>query len=452
MSLTAHETALIDRLSTLATLSPRGKVCGVTGPVVRVRGLNANIGRQVDLWTEGGGAPIPAEVIGLEDETLLLMALDELEGIGVGCEAVARPGDTMAKLGDELLGRIIDGLGRPLDGMPLPPLPHRRSLRGKPPGPMERQRITEVLHTGVRAIDTMLTIGQGQRMGIFAGAGVGKSTLLSMLARHGDFDVCVVSLIGERGREVREFVEDAITDKNRQRTCVVAVTGDQAPLTRIRGALLSTTIAEYFSAQGRNVVLLFDSLTRYAMALREVGLASGEMPATKGYPPSVFVELARLLERAGNYQAGCITGIYTVLVEGDDLADPVADSTRALLDGHAVLSRDLAAKGIFPALEILDSKSRLMSQITSKEMQNISRRTISILAAHRQAEDLIRIGAYKPGSDKEVDIALSFVPRYLTFLAQEQSEKTDYELAANGLKKLIDKYGRMSTRGSTSAK
>jgi flagellum-specific ATP synthase len=411
--------AIAQRARRLAKLSVLGRVTGVTGPVVRAKNVQAVVGQQVDLWPGEGRAAIPAEVIGLEEETVLLMALGQLEGVGPGCEVSVRGGDPHVAVGDELLGRIVDGMGQPLDGLPPPACTQRRSLRGKPPSPMTRSRIVSPFVSGVRSVDSMVTIGQGQRMGIFAGAGVGKSTLLSMMARHTEADACVLALVGERGREVREFVEDAITAANRQRTAVVAVTGDASPLVRLRGALLATTIAEHLRDQGRSVLLLFDSLTRFAMALREVGLAAGELPASKGYPPSVFVELSRLLERAGNAAHGGITGIYTVLVEGDDLSDPVADASRALLDGHIVLSRDLANRGVFPAIDVLASKSRLMNQVVEPAHLEAARRVIAMLAAYREAEDLIRIGAYQPGSDPNVDIARKLLPAYEQLLRQE---------------------------------
>ena len=441
MSLSPESAALVERARKGAVLSVAGRVTGVTGPVVRVKGVDVAVGQQVALWPQGGAEPIPAEVIGLDGGAALLMSLGGLDGVGLDCEASALGGNTLVPVGEELLGRVIDGLGRPLDGMSLPPLPDRFPLRGAPPKPLARARIDRILPTGVRAIDAFLTVGMGQRLGIFAGAGVGKSTLLGMLARHGDFDACVIALVGERGREVREFIEDASDAKNRARTCVVAVTGDAAPLLRVRGALLATSIAEHLRARGRNVVLLLDSITRYAMALREVGLASGELPATKGYPPSVFAELARLLERAGTDEAGSITGIYTVLVEGDEMTDPVADSTRALLDGHVVLGRGIANRGVFPAVDVLDSKSRLMAQIASKEQIATARRAIAILANYRQAEDLIRIGAYQPGSDPEIDVARKFVPEFEKLVAQEPHAACTYDDAVRALKRLVDQFG-----------
>ncbi len=434
--LSPEETQFIEHVKDLARLRVRGRVTSIVGPVLKIRGLRASVGQHVDLWPESRSESVSAETIGMDERDILCMAYDSLEGISTGCEATVRNADTLVPVGDALLGRIVDAHGRPLDDRPLT-LDGRKSLRGTPPSPMTRKRIDSVLATGIRSLDTMLTLGEGQRVGIYAGAGVGKTTLLSMLTMHGDFDVCVIGLVGERGREVREFVEDAVTDVNRARTCVVAVTGDQAPLTRARGALYATTIAEYFREKGRRVVLLLDSLTRYAMALREVGLAGGELPATKGYPPSVFVELARLLERAGNNRNGSITGIYSVLVEGDDMVDPIADSTRALLDGHIILSRDFANRGIFPAVDVLASKSRLITQLATPEHLATARAASAMLADYYQAEDLIRIGAYQRGSDPAIDKAIQFMPQFLQFLSQAQHTKSAFSDAISQLTALV---------------
>ncbi len=432
---------LTQRALELATLEARGRISGVTGPVVRARGVNAVVGQQVDLWSGPGHPPVPAEVIGLERGEVLLMALDNLQGIGPGCEVGVRGRDTLVSVGDGLLGRVIDGLGRPLDGKPLPALSHRRSLRERAPRPLLRKRITTPFSTGVKAVDAMLSVGRGQRVGIFAGAGIGKTTLLSMMARLSDADVCVVGLVGERGREVREFVEDAITPENRSRSVVVAVTGDEAPLTRIRGALLATTVAEYYRSQGRHVLLLVDSLTRFAMALREVGLAGGALPASKGYPPVVFQEISQLVERAGNDDRGSITGIYTVLVEGDDMSEPVSDSTRALLDGHVILSREMANRGLVPPVDVLASRSRLMNHVVSNEHSTAAQKVIAALATYRQAEDLIRIGAYQKGSDPAVDRAIDFVPHFERFIGQEQNEISSFSQAAKDLLELAAAVG-----------
>lgn len=437
MSRFVPTSAAAAKMAELAKLQVLGHVTGVTGPVVRARNVSAVVGQQVDLWPAGGQRPIQAEVIGIDEKQVLLMALGALEGIGPGCDVSVRGGDPLVSVGDQMLGRIIDGLGQPIDsGAPLV-LDHKKSLRGTAINPLSRARIRKPFSSGVRVIDAMVTLGLGQRVGIFAGAGVGKSTLLSMMARHSSADACVVALIGERGREVREFVEDAITQENRKKTVVVVVTGDAAPLVRIRGALLAATVTEYLRSQGRSVLFLFDSLTRYAMALREVGLAGGELPASKGYPPSVFVELARLLERAGNDERGGITGLYTVLVEGDDMADPVADSAQSLLDGHILLSRKMADRGLFPSVDVLASTSRLMNHVIDKDHLVSARQATGLLAAYQSAEDLIRIGAYQTGSDPEVDRARKFLPRFEGFIQQELETASAFEASRAQLIELI---------------
>ncbi|MBN2803652.1 MAG: FliI/YscN family ATPase [Deltaproteobacteria bacterium] len=431
---------LTDELKEAMSLKVRGKISAVTGSVLRVKGINAVVGQQVELWPQKDTPPVKAEVIGMDKEELLLMALESIVGIGPGCEVSVGRQDPYVPVGDHLLGRVIDGMGRPIDGKPMPLLPEKHPLRAHPPDPMKRQLISEPFSSGVRIVDSMLTVGKGQRIGIFAGAGVGKSTMLSMITRNAEADVIVIGLIGERGREVREFVEEAIAKENRARTVVVAVTGDEAPLLRVRGALLSTAVAEYFRGQGKNVILLFDSLTRYAMALREVGLSVGELPATKGYPPSVFIELSRIVERAGTDDKGSITALYTVLVEGDDLSDPVADSSRSLLDGHIVLNRQIADRGLFPAVDVLASVSRVMPRVVSSEHLKAAREAGSILASYKQSEDLIKIGAYQSGSDKNIDDAVKFVPFFEKFLAQDPFAKESYESSSKALFDMLDNF------------
>jgi len=430
---------LVERARRLAAMDVTGKVVAAAGSVVRVRGMAAVVGQPVNLWTGPEACPIPAEVVGMEGDELLLMALGSFEGLGATCVASAMSADPMVPVGHWMLGRVFDSLGRPMDGRPIPQDSARRSLRGAPPRPLDRARISRVFGTGIRAVDAMVSVGRGQRVGIFAGAGVGKSTVLQMIARNNDADVCVLALVGERGREVRDYLEDAL-GAGRERTVVVACTGDEAPLARIRASLLATTIAEHFRSSALNVLLLFDSLTRYAMALREVGLATGELPSSKGYPPSVFLEIARLLERAGNDSRGCLTGVYSVLVEGDDLADPVADACRALLDGHIVLSREIANAGILPAVDVLGSKSRVMDQIVPRDHADAARRIGALLAIHRQAEDLIRIGAYQPGSDPKIDAARRLVPDFEQFLTQAPDAASSFEQAAGDLMALAAKH------------
>jgi flagellum-specific ATP synthase len=326
----------------------------------------------------------------------------------------------MVDVGDALLGRVLDGLGRPIDGRPAPQTWESRPLHAAPPSPLARAPIDTALPTGVRAVDAMLTLGKGQRIGIFAGGGVGKSTLLGMMVKNAAVDVAVVALCGERGREVEEFVRNTLGDKGLARSVVVAATSADAPLVRARVALQATAIAEHFRDAGKNVLLVMDSLTRYAMALREIGLATGEPPTTKGYTPSVFAALPRLLERAGTSTGkGSITGLYTVLVEGDDLSDPIADAARAILDGHIVLRRAIAERGMFPAIDVPASISRVMSFVASPERRKSAQRARALLAAHREAEDLVAIGAYKAGASARLDEAIARMPKLEAFLAQD---------------------------------
>lgn len=344
-----------------------GKVTQVIGLTVESEGPDASVGDICMICPLKGGSPIPAEVVGFRDNRLLLMPLGELHAIGAGCDVVATGRPLTVQVGSELLGKVLDGLGQPLDGSKLPlRMPHCSTHR-TPGNPLTRPRVTEPLGTGVRAIDGLLTVGRGQRVGIFAGSGVGKSTLLGMIARNTAADVNVIALIGERGREVLEFIEKDLGPEGLARSVVVVATSDQPALIRIKGALIATTIAEYFRDRGLDVMLMMDSVTRYAMALREVGLAIGEPPATRGYTPSVFAALPKLLERAGTGPTGSITAFYTVLVDGDDMNEPIADAVRGILDGHIVLHRNLANKGHFPAIDVLASVSRVMKDIVSEE-------------------------------------------------------------------------------------
>jgi flagellum-specific ATP synthase len=330
-------------------------------------------------------------------------------------------------VGERMQGRILDALGAPLDGLPMPKADGSWPLDGKTPHPMEREAIREPLQTGVRVLDGMLTVGRGQRIGIFGGSGVGKSTLIGMMTRNTAADITVVGLVGERGREVREFVEDSLGEEGRKRSVVLVSTSDESPLMRMRAAMAATSVAEYFAARGKHVLLVLDSLTRYAMAAREVGLAAGEPPASKGYTPSVFTRLAKLVERAGNFRTGSITAFYTVLMEGDDQQDPVVDAVRSFLDGHVVLSRSMAAAGWYPPVDVLDSLSRLMPAVTTREHGAKASLARRLLAAHARSEDLIRIGAYKPGTDNELDRAMSAMPVLREFLEQKSYERVSIE-------------------------
>lgn len=397
-----------------------GKITRVTGLTLEARGLRAAIGEICWIYNNGN-KPIVAEVVGFREEVTLIMPLGELEGIGPGCRIMTTGFGHLIPVGEELLGQILDGLGQPLDGSSLKG-DNYRPVNNQPPNPLARRRIKNVLATGVKAIDGILTCGYGQRVGIFAGSGVGKSTLLGMIARHSTADINVIGLIGERGREVREFIEGDLGTAGLERSVVVVATSDRPALVRIKGAFTATAIAEYFRDQGKNVLLMMDSLSRFANALREVGLAIGEPPTTRGYTPSVFASLPKLVERAGNAASGSITGLYTVLVEGDDLNEPVADAVRGLLDGHIVLSRRLAARNDFPAIDVLDSISRLMPDVTSPQQQQMAGRLRDLLAAYREAADLIEIGAYQAGSNPRVDEALKYYEAIKSFLRQGEDE------------------------------
>jgi flagellum-specific ATP synthase len=385
-----------------------------------------------------GGKPALAEVVGFRGEQALLMPLAELQGVGPGSRVVALMKEAHYPVGEGLLGRVIDGLGRPIDGKGIIAAAHSYPLYTPVSNPLEREEIREPLDMGIRAIGGLLTCGKGQRVAIMAGAGVGKSTLLTMIARYTRADVKVIALIGERGREVQEFVERGLPAKDRERMVVVAATSADPPLVRTRGAFIATTIAEYFRDHGQDVLLLMDSLSRFAMAQREVGLASGEPPSTKGYTPSVFALLPRLLERAGTWKGkGSITGLYTVLMDGDDPHEPVSDTVRSLVDGHVQLSRRLAEQGHFPAIDVLSSVSRVRTRVTSAESQRLAAEMVRYLAAHRDAEDLIQIGAYVTGKNPEVDRAIELMPKIRRYLCQEESEDVSLEASTSDLAELL---------------
>jgi len=406
-----------------------GRLSKAVGLVLEARGCRAAIGDLFELEPRRADAPpVEAEVVGVREGRTLLMPLGPTSGLEVDSPVRRRGKAAFAGVGRAFVGRVLDGLGRPLDGRPPPRVEAERPLHGAPRNPLTRRPVRTPFPVGVRAIDALLTLGEGQRVGIFAGGGVGKSSLLGMMVRQAQADVAVVALIGERGREVEEFVHEILGEAGLARSVVVAATSADPPLVRTRGALLATTLAEYYREEGLRVLLVMDSLTRYAMALREVGLATGEPPATKGYTPSVFAEMPRLLERAGTGDGpGSVTAVYTVLVEGDDLADPIADAVRAILDGHLVLSRQLAERGHFPAIDVPRSVSRVMGQVTSKDQQAAARRAREVLAAFREAEDLLAIGAYQPGAVPRLDDALARMPGLEAFLRQDLSETASAE-------------------------
>jgi flagellum-specific ATP synthase len=367
---------------------------------------------------------IPAQVVGFRRDKILLMPFSDLDGISPGATITASSTESEVLVSENLLGRVINGLGEPIDQRPLSLVGDTVPLYRQPPNPVTRRRIDECFDVGVKAINSLLTVGAGQRVGIMAGSGVGKSTLLGMIARHSQSDINVIGLVGERGREVREFIERDLGEEGLKRSIVVVATGNESSLLRIRAAFLATAIAEYFRDHGKKVVLMLDSVTRLAMAQREIGLAIGEPPSTRGYTPSVFAMLPRLLERAGTSDGtGSITGLYTVLVEGDDMNEPIADATRGILDGHIVLSRRLAGKGHFPAIELLESVSRVMSDIVPQKVIDVAAEARDILATYREAEDLITIGAYKAGQNKRVDRAVNLIDSLNGFLRQRSSEK-----------------------------
>lgn len=411
-----------------------GKVVKIVGLTIESVGPDANL-NDLCMLTSGDddGRKIMAEVVGFRDNRVLLMPFDNVEGIGIGCvvENLAQP--LMVSVGEELLGKTLDGLGRDLHGEQIV-TGVQYPVEAMPPDPMEREIIKDVLSLGVKAVDGLITVGKGQRIGIFAGSGVGKSTLLGMFARNTKADINVIALIGERGREVREFIERDLGEEGMRRSVVVVATSDKPALIRNKAAKTATAIAEYFRAQGKDVLLMMDSLTRFSMAQREIGLASGEPPVTRGYPPSVYSEMPKLLERAGTAGKGSITGLYTVLVDGDDFNEPITDTARSILDGHIVLSRKLAHQNHYPAIDVLQSISRCMGQIATKEHKKVAGQLRNTLSTYNEAEDLINIGAYKSGSNKHIDYAVSKIDSVNEFLCQDVDEKFDFEDVLTQLK------------------
>lgn len=403
-----------------------GRVTKIVGLTVESIGPDASVNDLCSIISSDKKRTVDAEVIGFRDDRLLLMPYEDITGIGVGSMVINRNKPLMVRVGDELLGKVLDGLGNPMDGEELN-LNQFYPVDEKAPDPMDRVLIEEVLPLGVKAVDALLTIGKGQRIGIFAGSGVGKSTLLGMFARNTKADINVIALIGERGREVKEFIERDLGPEGLSRSVLVIATSDKPALIRKKAAKTATAIAEYFRDQGKDVLLMMDSLTRFSMAQREIGLASGEPPVSRGYPPSVYSEMPKLLERAGNGAVGSITGLYTVLVDGDDFNEPITDTARGILDGHIMLSRKLAHKNHYPAIDVLSSISRVMSSIASKEHKKLAGKFKMVLATYNEAEDLINIGAYKAGSNKSIDYAISKINQVNAFLCQEVDEKSDFD-------------------------
>lgn len=436
------------KLAGVNALKVSGRVSQASGLVVESSGPPASIGEICEIHTEGRSQPILSEVIGFRGESVLSMPIYEMEGVKLGDLVVSRRQRPSIEAGSELLGRVIDGNGKPLDGKGPIRCFQRYPLHHYGVNPLKRERIQKTLGTGVRAIDGMLSVGTGQRVGIFGGSGVGKSTLLGMMAKYTEASVNVIALVGERGREVRAFIEGDLGEEGLKKSVVVVSTSDNPPLMRIRAALAATAIAEFFRDQGNDVLLVMDSVTRVAMAQREVGLSAGEPPSSKGYTPSVFALLPRLFERAGNFEKGSITGFYTVLVEGDDMNEPVADAVRGLLDGHIVLSRQLAWKNHFPSIDVLASISRLMPELASDEQLEAASVVRDLLASYQKAEDMINIGAYNKGSNPKIDLALEKIDRINMFLKQKFNERVSRENSAQELISIVPTGGGSNVRAS----
>ncbi len=428
-----------DCVDTACTIQANGKVTNVVGLVIEAQGPVSRLGTVCDIYTKRDSHKISAEVLGFKDNKVLMMPLAEIRGIGPGCPIVARQHRAVIPVGPGLLGRVIDGLGNPIDNKGPIAVESEYPIYGTPINPLTRKRISKPLDLGIRAINGLLSVGCGQRMGIFAGSGVGKSVLLGMIARKTAADVNVIALIGERGREVNEFIEKELGEKGLERSVIVVATSDHLPLIRMRGAFIATAIAEFFRDQGRHVNLMMDSVTRFAMAQREIGLALGEPPTTKGYTPSVFTLLPKLCERAGTSgNRGSITGLYTVLVEGDDTNEPIADALRSILDGHINLTRDLFTQNHYPAIDVLSSISRVMDDIIKSEHRRYANKLKETLAIYRKAEDLINIGAYVDGSNPKIDYAIKMIEKINQYLRQDIDETTDFDESISQLVQLFE--------------
>lgn len=427
---------LMNKIPDINFTYSEGVVKNVIGLTIEVQGITAFVGEVCKIYNISN-EEISCEVVGFRNKDVILMPLGELVGISPGCRVVPTGSPLSVKCSDELFGKVLDGLGNPLSGNGITQYT-TYSLNASPPDPLKRRRITEVMPTGIRAIDGFLTCGEGQRIGIFAGSGVGKSTTLGMIAREAKADVNVIALIGERGREVLDFIEKDLGEKGMKKSIIVCATSDKPALVRLKGAFTATAIAEYFRDQGKKVVLMMDSVTRFAMAQREIGLAIGEPPATKGYTPSVFAMLPKLMERSGMSQKGSITAFYTVLVDGDDFNEPVADAVRGILDGHIVLSRTLAAKNHYPAIDVLGSVSRLMSEIATTDHKQAASLARELMATYKDSEDLINIGAYVKGSSIKIDKAIKYNDSIEAYLKQGIDETTEFSQSLKLLKNMFN--------------
>ncbi|MBY0553660.1 FliI/YscN family ATPase [bacterium] len=415
-----------------------GKVTEVTGLIIKGYIPGVSVGSICEIQTAVSDKPVLAEVVGFKDRHVLMMSLGGMRGISMGSKITLSKSIATVKVSEELLGRVVDGLGMPLDDGPEIEISNEISLYGEVVNPLKRAPIRESLDVGVRAINAAITTGRGQRVAIMAGSGVGKSVLMGMMAKQTEADVNVIALVGERGREVREFIENELGPEGMKKTVVVCVTSDQSPLLRMRGAFVATAIAEYFAHQGKKVLLVMDSVTRFAMAMREIGLSIGEPPSTKGYTPSVFSTLPKLLERAGNFDgAGSITGFYTTLVESDDMNDPIGDAVRSIVDGHIVLTRALAHKGHFPAIDVLQSASRVMKAVSNSEQVRMAQKLREILATYADAEDLINVGAYKMGANPKIDKAIKLIEPINDFLKQKTEDHSNMNQCLRMLSQIL---------------
>lgn len=433
----------INRVKDKRFIKYTGKITKVTGLTIESDGPIATIGELCYIYPYHKTEPVLAEVVGFREDKILLMPLGDMEGIASGSTVVASGKTLRVNVGEELIGRVLDGLGNPIDGKGPIKTQKSYAVSNAPPNPLERAVISEPLPLGIKAIDGLLTCGKGQRIGIFAGSGVGKSTLMGMISRNSSAEINVIGLIGERGREVREFLEHDLKEEGLKKSVVVVVTSDQPALIRVKGALVTTAIAEYFRDKGHNVMLLMDSLTRFAMAQREIGLAIGEPPVTRGFTPSVFAVMPKLLERAGTSLKGTITGLYTVLVDGDDLNEPVTDTVRGIIDGHIILSRKLANQNHYPAIDVLASVSRVMSNIVERDHLNMANTIKDVMATYKESEDLINIGAYKIGSNKKIDKAIDLKEDIDKFLMQKTLYTCPFEETISMMEGICNKANNM---------
>jgi flagellum-specific ATP synthase len=419
------------------TIRYSGRVSKLIGLTIESDGPAVQMGEVCLIYPLKQDKPVVAEVVGFKGDTVLLMPLGDMQGLGPGSKVVATGETLSVSVGVEMMGRVLDGLGQPIDDLGAIQFTKKVPVNNDPPNPLTRKKIQQPLPLGIKAIDGLLTCGQGQRIGVFAGSGVGKSTLMGMIARNTTADVNVIALIGERGREVREFIENDLGEEGLSRSVLIVATSDKPALVRVKGALLATSVAEYFRDMGKNVVLMMDSLTRFSLAQREIGLAVGEPPVTRGYTPSVFAMLPRLLERAGNSADGSITGLYTVLVDGDDMNEPISDTVRGILDGHIILSRRLATQGQYPAIDVLGSLSRVMPNVIEGPHMAEARRFKEILATYYEAEDLIAIGAYAPGSNPAIDLSIKKLASFKSFLKQNVGDKIQYHEVLKELNEIV---------------